>query len=147
MKSSHSALPNDYAFQNAAHLLVLPPSTPQRPVLMRRSQGEGEPGACVSENTNTVQRLASLLCLRLWRAGPRPAKWTQEQAALGGNLEPHSDPLLVQNKGKSNFAGSGLAFLPGLPSVGSVCAGHLISNTMPSRVRVYVDMCVCGHMY
>ena len=28
-----------------------------------------------------------------------------------------------------------------------VCAGHLISNTMPSRVRVYVDMCVCGHMY
>ena len=121
MKSSHSALPNAYAFQNAAHLHVLPSSTPQRPVLMRGSQGEGEPGACVSENMNTVQRLASLLCLCSWRVGPRPAKWTQEQAALGGKLEPHSRLLLIQNKGKSNFAGNGLAFLPGLPSVGSVC--------------------------
>ena len=56
-------------------------------------------------------------CVCAQREGPRPAKWTQ---ALGGKLEPHSGPLLMQNKGTSNFAGMGWHFCQGFPQL-EVC--------------------------
>lgn len=52
--------------------------------------------------------------------GPRPAKGTQKQAALGGKLEPHSGPLLMQTRAQATLQ-EWAGISARASSVGSVC--------------------------